>query len=217
MCLCEFFIKFGDLLPKLIENLLAGLILLWIGFAFFKRQQKFLASAREVHDRCKDLEIFLKPFIDLNYQLELFEDLIRNMYRSGLSDFVNRYSKVSVMDNTTFVNNLRSYPLTDDTTKPIPESLTRTIELQKPLTAVIHFRVATLTARGIFLETLHKLNQKDPSLDINSLSNIWNEYLKCRRSYFQIIKILETIAHNSIHEAYDWNEFVSQLSKIELD
>jgi hypothetical protein len=158
-----------------------------------------------------------EPFIDLNYQLELFEDLIRNMYRSGLSDFVNRYSKVSVMDNTTFVNNLRSYPLTDDTTKPIPESLTRTIELQKPLTAVIHFRVATLTARGIFLETLHKLNQKDPSLDINSLSNIWNEYLKCRRSYFQIIKILETIAHNSIHEAYDWNEFVSQLSKIELD
>lgn len=206
--------NFCELIPKLIEDLIAGTILLIIGFEIFKRQEKFKASAQEVKSRCKELEIFLEPYINLNLQLLDFESRIRTSFQSNLTNFVDSFLSNTIMENRIpiilFKNNvlLKFEP-------SIPVNLAKTVELQEKLYSLVNYSNSLLMSYGILLDVMEKVNEQYPNRDREYIDNVWKGYRSSRLIFSYVLKMLQGIAHKSIHGSYDWDEFIGQLKNIE--
>ncbi len=216
MCFCSLITKLGDLFPKLIEDILAGTILLLIGFWFFKRQEKFKASAQEVKERCKELEKFLEPFIILNLQLIEFERRLTEKFQTNITDFLDDFINKGKVESQLSISILGDSGL-QGLNNNIPSGLAKTVSFHEPLVSLINAGMLVSILKGSCLETLRLVNEQKPSPDVEMLKNSWLGYLNSRKKYSNILKSLDSLAHKSITGSYDWNEFEQKLSNIKQD
>ncbi len=206
---------FWDFAGKILEDVISGIILLFLGFFMFKQQESFKASSNEVRELCKKIQEALKPFADLNLQFEKFDLNTRLNYQVKLSDFPRKFCGRSAIENQVAINILRVTAPTGFEIS-IPEELNRNVILQRPLGYLRHFAIRLGTAHKVLLETLDRFNSRQPGVQEDNVSNIWNEYLRTRLLFSNHLKSLESISHNAVHGSYDWVKFSKELEKLEM-
>jgi hypothetical protein len=216
MCICAFFSKLDELLPKLFEDVLAGTILLSIGFSFFLWQERIKASAAEVKVRCKELELFLEPFTRLNLQLIEFERRILRDFQCNYSNLIDMFLSKSLIECRLSINILKGTAI-EKIDPNIPTSLAKTVSFQEPLVALVNSGMLISLQMGALLETMNIVNEQKPSPDIEMLKFSLAGYLERRNKYSKLLKSLDSLAHKAITGSFNWDEFEVQLSKIKRD